>query len=1434
MTVSTPASLLFTLVPGEETWTIVGPMPDRPPRVVPSPLADTRFRRLVASLREWASRPVPLDRPDPLGTEAFVRGLARRVSQRLTDVLLAGEDRRALVAALAANGRVRLLLRVRPAAAGTGSAADAALALPWELLAPEEPGAWPVRDGRLAVIREAVADGAPGLPEPAGPLTLAAVIAAPEDRVAFAYEQEAFRLLAALSPLGQRAVFSDLGGLEDLAELVAAIRATAIHFRGHGLPGGLLFENALGFAEEVPVGELRRRLAAILLSPRRAGSFPGLFFLAAPYTAREVLSGQDTAAGAFPEESSAAAALHRSGFAQVVGYFGPVSADLTTRLEERFYEALAEGGSTLAAVELARSVLNEPLGAAGERVVYPFGWTQLAVYHRGPDRPLALPGRGTRLPSRFRRRMVQVHGLPVLERGFIGRRDLLHEIRRRVHEGRRLLVLQGLGGLGKTALASHLLARLFEVKPTDRLILRCQEAEGAADPVLVLRGQAEDHGRLHRFGFWDERMKDLRERFQDPVEGFVEVIRTLRRDRPHLAIYADNAESLQEGPKTGDSRALGTWRPGAEAWWRALERLEGEGDGLILLTTRYLWSDLGDRSWVGIGSMGLADSLRMIDSFPSLAKLPREVRTRIAERVDGHPRTVEYLDRLVAWQRRKLGRKRLRDPWRELIEPVLPEQAKEITADLLLEEIWRRLSEAAKEHATAISVLRIPAPQFVIDRLGEARDELIRAGLLSRFMAPFVTETRVMRRNRWFPHALVRERLFVGLELDHLAHLRAGEAYESWIGHQESVVLDTREAVHHLHRAGEGDRAWPVLGNFVLWLHEQARYREAEELLADCEANGTTGERLALALSILAKSRDELGQWEADFLPLLERAMSLASSSKARSVILRQHGNSLLVRGCYREAEEPLRQGLAEVDENSGADNSIVGSYLYGLASALRLQGRLPEAETLIRRVLAMDEASLMQADPSHAATLQELASIVGLQGRLKEAEEMLRRSLAIRENALGAEHPDCGITLFALGGALRDQGRYLEAEEVLRRSLATKENVHGPEHPSALLSRVALAGALQDQGHSSEAGELLMFCLGKLEPVIGCSHPTHAHVLHTLAKAFRDLGRYLEAENLLRRALESSERSLGADHHEWAAFAHSLALTLGDQGRWAEAEPLLLRALHGVRKTLGAGNAIHAALLGTLSLALHDLGRPSEAIELIMRGLREDSSLPGADPVSRSILISHLSTYALERFDLEKGAALLRQALNIVLEERGDASAVVAWTKSLLTLYEILQGRAGAVGLAREAMSSLLESSGPDHPLTRDLAPLLRAVSENEAFAAAAEDEEMAEALRTLAEERRQVQAQLRTLAEQACGVTIAALRGEANREVVLEKLENAAKDWEQEDLVAFAGSELPTFLRRLAAFLRNEPAPSPVPRRFIDLWAAVETAGDRTASDT
>src|SRR5262249_46469272 len=193
--------------------------------------------------------------------------------------------------------------------------------------------------------------------------------AAPEGQGALSYGQEAFRLYAALAPLGHQVAFSDLGTVEDLITVVEGQRATIIHFSGHGLPGKLAFENDAGFAEVIEIEALLRQLRTHLARAGQAHPFPRLFYLAschgatgtagqaapadagaqadAAWPTRDVRSPVDIVLGRGP---STAATLHRSGFVQVVGYYGPVGDELCTRTEEAFYRALADRETTLQAV----------------------------------------------------------------------------------------------------------------------------------------------------------------------------------------------------------------------------------------------------------------------------------------------------------------------------------------------------------------------------------------------------------------------------------------------------------------------------------------------------------------------------------------------------------------------------------------------------------------------------------------------------------------------------------------------------------------------------------------------------------------------------------------------------------------------------------------------------------------------------------------------------------------------------------------------------------------------------------------------------------------------------------------------------------------------------------------------------------------------------
>jgi tetratricopeptide (TPR) repeat protein len=1195
-----PVELVFDLTPSADTWTIVGPTPESAPHHAPNPLSDSALLEQIAALRTLAGRPIELGTPEALAQSAAVLGLARSIGARLTDVLFSPEARAAVARRLGAVhlGRARLSLRV----AATGdeaqrALADRALALPWELLMPE-PDGFAVESSALDLVREAVVDGAPILSASTRPLTLAVSIAAPDGESPLKYEDEAFRLQRALEPLGHHVAFADLGDVPDLVRVAGVVKPGGLHFSGHGLPGGLVFEDDLGLARVVKVKDFVAELR-LKLAPSGSGEeFPRFFFLAACHGAsgetasaagsredgcREVADRHAHALGAaLGQGASTAATLHRNGFVQVLGYFGPVSDALATRAEERFYRAVAKGASTLQAVAEARASLGEEIEIEGVRMQFPFAWTQLALYHRGPDHPLARPVAGVApaLPAKLRRKLVKaggedaVSGLPVLEHGFIGRRSMQHEVRRRVEkDGQRLIVLQGLGGLGKTALASHLLSHVFARDPRDALVLTCKEMDpNAEDPALALWNQAEHHGTLHGFPGWAEATKRLREENPEPAEGFERTVRLLRRERPRLVVYADNMETLQEGPATGAERALGTWLDVARPVWDALERLVDEG--LVMASTRYGWKGLSHKALVPIDPMRPADVIRMIDTFEHLDELPRDVKRRLAETVDGHPRTVEYLDTLVGEQRERLGFGfNVKDAWAELVAPVLPAGAERITADLLLEVMWSRLDEAAKAAACALTVLRRPAPRAVVDALGsaEATGELIRAGVLTRFREQSIGDGVIEWVDRWGMHSIMAG--FVLAQVDDAvqrdAHRAAGSAYAAWVEQPKARWSEHWEGISHFHELREGDSAWPMVQACVLWLRRGAWYQQALELLERCEPAGTTGERLATALQLLGQMRIELGDRSDNIGKMLDRAFALAESDECRGAVLAEKAKLLEEKGKYAEAETLARNAVKLIQQACGAEHLRYAVSLHGLADILRLQGKYGEAEAMLRRSLVIKGSALGVKHLEYAVLLSALAGVLEKQGDYEKAENVVRESLAIQEGELGVAHPEYAASLSVLAVVLKAQGEYGEAEALLRKSLAIREKALGMEHPSCGTLLYTLAGVLLSQGKYGEAEALLWKSLALKEKALDVEHPSLCPTLTDLGVVVAKQSRPAEAEPLLLRALGIAERIHGARHPDTAQILAYLA-QLQAILRSAEAPRTAQQALDALEATLG------------------------------------------------------------------------------------------------------------------------------------------------------------------------------------------------------------------------------------------------------------------------
>lgn len=147
--------------------------------------------------------------------------------------------------------------------------------------------------------------------------------------------------------------------------------------------GALLSESDEGRDHEVSVDRVQEVLRRQLVDERR---LPPFVYLASCHGNEPAGPERDE-----PASASAAVQLHLAGLPGVVGYFGPIVDELSTRVEDALYDAIAEGLPTPDAVRRARHAFAQPLHASDHRH-RPGGTRSAAAEFMGEQIPSAWPG----------------------------------------------------------------------------------------------------------------------------------------------------------------------------------------------------------------------------------------------------------------------------------------------------------------------------------------------------------------------------------------------------------------------------------------------------------------------------------------------------------------------------------------------------------------------------------------------------------------------------------------------------------------------------------------------------------------------------------------------------------------------------------------------------------------------------------------------------------------------------------------------------------------------------------------------------------------------------------------------------------------------------------------------------------------------------------
>jgi tetratricopeptide (TPR) repeat protein len=890
--------------------------------------------------------------------------------------------------------------------------------LPWEAL-PNPDGSGPLALSELVrFYRKVGAVTAGPLP---GPLRIVVAIASPEGGgTVLDYERELRNVLAAV-----RAARQDAADVRVIPfATVTAIReeldrgpAHVLHISGHGAPGVLQLENEDGTPRLVTADQL----VELAIPP---GPMPPVITLAACYT--------DAAAS--EDGSSFAAQLCARGAAAVIATETSITDTYATRLRARLYGTLTRSGrpDVVAALSEARRDVQGELEISPDKRDHELAglgeWAAVTILAGGGSVTVADLSRSTAtMPEPSRPRIA---GLARRDDWyFVGRR------REQRHWPADLLggemagiVISGIGGTGKTTLAAEVAIRVLARNPGRVLVslrgpLTLESLLGAVISVLrrelLVRG-GQDATALQALEVagrtdltWQDRLAVLREH----VLGQVPVLLMLDN-------FEDNLGSSGTGYEVRDQVLAGL----LAAW------VADPGAARLLITSRYAFTLPGGAerslSFRQLGALSRAKTMKLAWSLKALDQLDAGQLEQVWRLAGGHPRSLEYLDALLAGGQARypdvtarldaaIGARlngAARAQWltaHSSLDAALAQTVTLAADDVLLDDLLTQLGQVPGsadvllggsvyrepvDHNAVLFQAGVPdtAAESIPDRQGAA-DQI--TGILTVAGIPLdgsvnIDDLPEGLREQLGPHLVEYNRLpappvrptpelprqLAACQTASLLTISSHDGQPRYFVHRWTAtelaartVSQPHPVLADAHRQAAQYwqwrvRAWPQ--DRAADVHDllEARYHWLQA--ADAEAAGQVTEEVCSQLQTW-------GAWDQEAALIHDTLIWLPKGSPRRSAYIHQLGILAQVCGDYEEAARQYQRSL-DIKERLGDQAGMADSY-HQLGMLAQVRGDYDEAARQYQRSLDIEERLGNQA--GMATTYSQLGNLASERG---------------------------------------------------------------------------------------------------------------------------------------------------------------------------------------------------------------------------------------------------------------------------------------------------------------------------------------------------------------------------------------------------------------------------------------------------------------------
>ena len=468
--------------------------------------------------------------------------------------------------------------------------------------------------------------------------------------------------------------------------------------------------------------------------------------------------------------------------------------------------------------------------------------------------------------------------------------------------------------------------------------------------------------------------------------------------------------------------------------------------------------------------------------------------------------------------------------------------------------------------------------------------------------------------------------------------------------------------------------------NLALVLQDLGQFEQAKILLekATASAEKNFGEHhptTAISYSNLATVLKDLGQFEQAKI-LLEKATASDEKNfgEHHSTTAISYSNLATVLqdlGQFEQAKILLEKATASAEKNFGEHHSTTAISYSNLATVLKDLGQFEQAKILLEKATASDEKNFGEHHPTTAISYSNLALVLQDLGQFEQAKILLEKATASAEKNFGEHHSTTAISYSNLATVLKALGQFEQAKILLEKATASAEKNFGEHHPTTAIRYSNLALVLQDLGQFEQAKILLEKATASDEKNFGEHHPTTAIRYSNLALVLKDLGQFEQAKILLEKATASAEKNFG-EHHPTTAISYSnLALVLQDLGQFEQAKILLEKATASAEKNFGEHHPTTAISYSNLATVLKALGQFEQAKILLEKATASDEKNFGEHHPTTAISYSNLALVLQDLGQFEQAKRYARKAVKVFSGQLPEGHPNTAVAKKILNRLE-------------------------------------------------------------------------------------------------------------------------------------------------------------------